>query len=84
MAEVLSEKRTMANAAFNNCFSIEQENVPTFIVAGNRNPKRKGNRPGWSDISGNITAANPFGARVDVRTPVKNFMLTMNGRSVQP
>ena len=40
--------------------------------------------PGWSDISGNITATNPFGARIDVRTRFKNFTLKVNGRGVQP
>ena len=74
----------MGGLTFNNCFSIEQEDVPAFVVAGSGNPRGEGGRPGWSDITGHVTASNPFGARVDVRTPVQDFTLTMNGQPVRP
>ena len=77
-------KKLMGGLEFHNCFSIEQQDVPAFVVAGSGNPRGEDDRPGWSDIYGTVTATNPFGARVDVRTPVKNFELTMNGRPVRP
>ncbi len=73
----------MGGIAFNNCFVIENKDVPVLVAAGSGNPAGD-NMPGWSDITGSITAANPFGARVEFRRPVKNFTVKVNGKSVQP
>ncbi len=74
----------MGGVALNGCFSIERKDVPAMVVAGSGNPRGENHKPGWSDISGNITTSNPFGAWVDIRTPVKDFTLTINGRPVRP
>ena len=73
----------MGDIAFNNCFVIENKDLPVLVAAGSGNPAGD-NMPGWSDITGNITAANPFGARVDFRRPARNFTVKVNGKSVQP
>ena len=64
-------------------FVIEEKDVPVLFAAGSGDPAGD-DMPGWSDITGNITVANPFGARIDFRTPVKNVTLKLNGQSVQP
>ena len=65
-----------------NCFVREEKDVAAIVLAADGNPGAGEQAMGWSDVRGDITVANRYGARVDIRTPVKNVSLQLNGKLV--